>query len=238
MKSTRLSPLHDSLARLRPVWGEVNAMATPIGFAVTAGSAIELADLSALRRAGLKGPGAADWLRARGVPVPARPNAWTPLDGGGLVARLARSEFLLEDGPHGDSAVAVHAELRTGAAGVYPVLRQDAALLVRGAAVHELFAQTCNIDFSTIAPLERTVSLTMMVGVAVTIIDTSLHNRPGYRIWCDGTYGAYLWDTLLEIAAELGGGAVGLGAVWPGAPVATAAPSTHDNSHSNVQERP
>ena len=59
-----------------------------------------------------------------------------------------------------------------------------------------------------------------------------------YRIWCDGTYGAYLWDTLLEIAIELGGGAVGLTAVWPDATVATDAPATHDNSHSNVQESP
>jgi sarcosine oxidase subunit gamma len=238
MKPTRLSPLHDRLARLRPVWGEVNGMVTPIRFAVTAGSEIELADVSALQRTGLKGPGAGDWLRARGVPVPARPNAWAPLDGGGLVARLARSEFLVEDGPQGDSALTVHAGLRTAASGVYPVLRQDAALLVRGEYVHELFAQTCSIDFSTIAPPERTVTLTMMAGVAVTIIDTPLHDTTCYRIWCDGTYGAYLWDTLLEIAAELGGGAVGLSAVWPDAPVATATPATHDNSHSNVQESP
>ena len=51
----------------------------------------------------------------------------------------------------------------------------------------------------------------MMVGIAVTVIDaSSAHAAPCYRIWCDGTYGAYLWDTLLEIAIELGGGAVGL----------------------------
>lgn len=237
MKPTRLSPLHDRLVRLRPVWGEVNAMATPIRFAVAAGSAIELADLSALQRTGLKGPGAGEWLRARGVPVPARPNAWTPLERGGLVARLGRSEFLLEDRPQGNSALAVHAGLRTAQSGVYPVLRQDAALLVRGEAVQELFAQTCNIDFSALPPQERTVTLTMMVGVAVTIIDTSLDDKPGYRIWCDGTYGAYLWDTLLEIAAELGGGAVGLTAVWSDA-VASDPPATHDDSHSNVQENP
>src|ERR1700675_2402124 len=99
MNPTRRSPLHDSLARLHPVWGELNAMATPMRFAAASGCAIELADLSALRRAGLKGPGAADWLQVHGVPVPSRPNAWSPLDGGGLVARLGRSEFLVEDGP-------------------------------------------------------------------------------------------------------------------------------------------
>jgi sarcosine oxidase, subunit gamma len=217
MKPTRLSPLHDSLARLRPVWGELNGMAAPMRFATAGGSGIELADLSALRRTGLKGPAAADWLHARGVPVPSRPNAWSPLDGGGLIARLGRSEFLIEDGPRGDCALTVQAAFGAGVSGVYPVLRQDAALLVRGEAVRELFVQTCSIDFSAIPPQQRTVTLTMMVGVAVTIIATSLND--GFRIWCDGTYGAYLWDTLLEISAELGGGAVGLSAVLPGAPI-------------------
>jgi sarcosine oxidase, subunit gamma len=219
MKATRQSPLHDSVAWLRPVWGELNSIAVPIRFATAGGSAIELADLSALRRAGLKGPGAADWLHAHGVPVPSRPNAWSPLHDGGLVARLGRSEFLVEDGPRGNAAVTVQAVLGSGVSGVYPVLRQDAALLVRGEGVHELFAQTCNTDFSVIPPPERTVTLTMMIGVAVTIIAASPDGV--FRIWCDGTYGAYLWDTLLEISAELGGGAVGLSTVLPGAPITT-----------------
>jgi sarcosine oxidase subunit gamma len=102
--------------------------------------------------------------------------------------------------------------------GVYPMLRQDAALLVRGEGVRELFAQTCSIDVSAIPPQERTVTLTMMVGVAVTIIAASPDD--GFRIWCDGTYGAYLWDTLLE-STELGGGAVGLSAALPAATITT-----------------
>ena len=220
MKPTRQSPLHDSLARLRPEWCVVNSMATPLRFADATGSAVELADLSVLRRAGLKGPGAADWLRTRGVPVPERPNAWSLLAAGGLIARLARSEFLIEDGARGDAVPALEHALCDGAAGVYPVLRQDAALFLRGAAVHDLFAQTCSIDFKSIPPRERAVTLTMMIGVAVTIICTSLDDKPCYRIWCDGTYGAYLWDALLEIATELGGGAVGLSAVIPDAPIA------------------
>jgi sarcosine oxidase, subunit gamma len=221
MKAIRQSPLHDSLARLRPEWGILNSMATALRFAGATGSAVELADLSALQRSGLKGPGAADWLRVRGIPVPERPNAWSPLAADGLIARLARSEFLIEDDARGNAVPAIEAALHDGAAGVYPVLRQDAALLLRGAAVHDLFAQTCSIDFKSIPPRERTVTLTMMIGIAVTIIDTSLDDKPCYRIWCDGTYGAYLWDALLEIATELGGGAVGLTAVIPDAPIAT-----------------
>ena len=30
------------------------------------------------------------------------------------------------------------------------------------------------------------------------------------RLWCDGTFGVYLWETLLNIIKELGGGPVGI----------------------------
>ena len=50
-----------------------------------------------------------------------------------------------------------------------------------------------------------------MAGVAVTVLHFPLDDHPCYRIWCDGTFGAYLWETLLEIATELGGGALGGG---------------------------
>jgi len=226
MSAIRVSPLHDRLAQLRPLWGDVNRMATPIRFFNPEFStpglptpvrfrepgelALQLTDLSALQRVGLKGPRAADWLRARAVSVPQQPNTWSTLDGGGLVARLGRTEFLVEDGLLGDTAPTLRTELGAGAPGVYAVLRQDAALLVRGAASHELFAQTCNVNFAAIPPQEQAAILTMMVGVAVTVINTSLSGDPTYRIWCDGTFGVYLWDTLLGIAAELGGGPVGL----------------------------
>jgi len=48
-----------------------------------------------------------------------------------------------------------------------------------------------------------------MVGVAVTVIPNERAGQPFYRIWCDGTFAVYLWQTLLAIATELGGGAVG-----------------------------
>jgi glycine cleavage system aminomethyltransferase T len=97
----RTSPLYDSLRRLDPTWGELNGMATARNLATRASAALQLADLSALRRTGLKGSAAVSWLQSRNVPVPSHANTWTSLDGGGLVARLGRSEFLLEDGPQG-----------------------------------------------------------------------------------------------------------------------------------------
>lgn len=215
MSALRTSPLHEALATLRPEWGELNGMAVALRFPASGGPALELADLSAYSRTGLKGPRAADWLRAQGVAVPQQPNSWLPLDGGGLIARLARTEFLIEDGPDSGCVQALSAALETSAPDVFPVLRQDAALLLRGRSVQELLAQTCNVNFAAIPSQERTVCLTSMVGVAVTVINTALNDSPCYRVWCDNTYSEYLWDTCLSIATELGGGAVGLAAVLP-----------------------
>jgi hypothetical protein len=47
-------------------------------------------------RHGCKGPGAAAWLESLGLPIPPAPNSWLPLDGGGLIARLGFTEFLIE----------------------------------------------------------------------------------------------------------------------------------------------
>jgi sarcosine oxidase subunit gamma len=41
------------------------------------------------------------------------------------------------------------------------------------------------------------------------VIRTNLRQLPCYRIWCDPTFARYFWETLLEIAVELGGGAIG-----------------------------
>jgi len=213
MTALRQSPLHDRLLTLQPEWGVHNDM--PVVLRVTASDrSIELCDVSTLHRMGLKGPCAAEWLALNGVSVPSRANSWRPLDGNGLAARLGRTEFLIEDGWHGSTAPALRTKLGAGIAGVYPVFRQDAALLVRGPCVHELFAQTCNVDFKSIPWQERTVMMTMMVGVSVTVVNPSIDSNDHYRIWCDGTYGAYLWDTLLAIAVELGGGVADVHSVY------------------------
>jgi len=212
----RTSPVHECLSLRNTEWGQLNGMPIALRVANGSSSALQLFDLSALRRIGLKGAGAADWLRARNVPVPERANSWSVLPDEGIVARLGRGEFLLEDGLHGSVTPGIERELAIPAAGVYPVLRQDAALMMRGDAVHEVLAQTCSIDLLSIPPQERAVALTMMAGISVTVIDvSSAHAAPCFRVWCDGTYGTYLWETLLGIAIELGGNAAGLKTLYP-----------------------
>jgi len=90
------------------------------------------------------------------------------------------------------------------------VPRQDVELLLCGARIGELLLQTCSFDFASLDFAERPVVLTSMAGVGVTVLPVAIGAGPAYRIWCDITYGAWLWRTLTAIARELGGGPVGL----------------------------
>jgi len=211
--TTRTSPLHDRFAELNPQWDVVRGMRMAVRLAgeTPAGDSVAIADLSCLDRAGIKGPEAARWLESLHLPVPARANEWTGLPGGGVIARLGRTEFFLEDGVTGDSASLVRDASALKIAGVYPVIRQDAAIAVIGKRVNELLVQTCNVNFHELDSANRTVVMTMMVGVAVLVIRQGHQNLPGFRIWCDPTYAPYLWETLIGIASELGGGPIGTG---------------------------
>jgi sarcosine oxidase subunit gamma len=214
----RRSPLHHLLAGHAPVWGTLHGMqmaarlpgdATP--------KPIMLADVSCLQRMGVKGPQAEGWLRSQGVSVPEGSNSWTRTPEGVTVARLARSEFFLEDKPGADTVERWRAALAP-APGVYPVLRQDAAIALAGERVNDLLQQTCNIDFRAWTLSQRVVVMTSMVGVSVLVLWSEHQGVPLFRIWCDGTFGPYLWETLLEIAQEEGGGAVGFASLFPDVP--------------------
>jgi len=177
----------------------------------TRAKTLGLADVSYLHRTGFKGQGVAAWLAAQGVAAPETPNTWRPLSHGGFVARLGLTEYLIEDGLTGrTSAKLAHREL---ALRVYPVLRQDLALALYGDALPELLLQTCNVNFRALDLAAKPVVLTSMAGVAITVLPGERLGRPYYRVWADGTYGTYLWDTLAGIAAELGGGPVGLATI-------------------------
>ncbi|MBD2459523.1 hypothetical protein H6G89_00565 [Oscillatoria sp. FACHB-1407] len=96
---------------------------------------------------------------------------------------------------------------------VYPVLRQDLAIALYGTSVQELLLQTCSFNFRALSLSDHPVVLTSMVGVSVTVIPGDRDGIPLYRIWCDGTFGAYFWETLVAIAQELGGGVIGVGQI-------------------------
>ncbi|MCL5059922.1 MAG: hypothetical protein M1449_05070 [Candidatus Thermoplasmatota archaeon] len=158
-------------------------------------SAIAFDDMSRTPRAGVKGPGAAAWLAALGLPVPEKPNSWLPLPGG-LIARLGMTEFLVE-GPESAKLAAPLAH------GVYPVLRQDTALRLRGERLDELLLEICSVDFRALDPVAHPVVLTSMAGVGVTAIPSEENGTPCIRLWCDSTWGIWFFETLAGVAGEL-----------------------------------
>ena len=93
--------------------------------------------------------------------------------------------------------------------------RQDLAVALVGPMVGSLWEQTCSFDLRAFdAEPQRTV-MTMMIGVSVTVVRRDIGGRPGFRIWCDGTLGPYVFKTLLGIAGELGGGIAGICDLYP-----------------------
>ncbi|WP_088890725.1 2Fe-2S iron-sulfur cluster-binding protein [Leptolyngbya ohadii] len=158
---------------------------------------VTLTDVSLLARFGVKGAGAAVWLQTHGLPIPDRPNSWLPLENDGRIARLGLTEFLIE----GEIVTQLQSDLNLPPQ-VYPVLRQDLAIVLTGESIYDLFAQTCNVNMRSFNPGDRPVILTSMIGVSVTVAieDTPI---PQSRLWCDSTYRNYVLHTLSEIVSEL-----------------------------------
>ena len=216
----RTSPLHDALASTTSQWTVINRMrvAAHIGTAAEENKklqSIALTDLSHRQRCGLKGPGAEAWLKSVGITTPSGINQWASLGESGLIARLASSEFLIENNAGQDDVDRVRVQLGRGVAGVTPVLRQDAEIAIAGPRVNELLLQTCSFNFASLDLAARPIVMTSMIGVSVLLLFLTQQGSAFYQIWCDGTYGIYLWQHLLEIAEELDGGAVGIAALFP-----------------------
>ena len=200
--------------RLKPEWGEMNGMQVAIRFDALEIEAarkkkLGVTDLSYLQRFGVKGPQAAQWLAAQNIQIPDRPNRWL-LDNGILVLRLGNAEFLIEDQLSRNACNQLNQTFQSSSVGVYKVLRADAAFAINGSEILMMFSELCKLDFSERALIPKQLMMTQVADVSVTVIPEMVNNELVIRLWCDGTYGAYMWRVLHQLAQELGGGAVGL----------------------------
>ena len=227
MRTSALHSIHQEHSAAIAGWRETGGMVLPARYQQEADAAVlGLGDASWLRRSGIKGPAAARHLESLGYPTPAQANRWLALPGpGGLIARLGLTEYLLEDDGHACQAL----EASTPPGGAYPVMRSDTALVLSGSVAPEVLLQTCSIDFSTISPERGELVLTAMTGVPVLVIPLLAGPVHLYRIWCDPSYGPYLYRTLLSIVEELGGGPIGVDQLAP-----LLAASTQSAAHSTT----
>ena len=158
---------------------------------------------SSLARVGLKGPHAAEWLQSRSVPIPERANSWVAIapDEQDIVVRLGATEFFVEQAQSSEKLLSLASELASPIAGVYPVLREDHAFVLGGAAADAVLAEMCNVNFSALRAADREAVMTMMIGVAVIVVPQGSAARRRYRIWCDPSYGGYFWSSLQDVAS-------------------------------------
>lgn len=208
----RTSPLSQQLESQATRLALVQEMNTVVEARNEAGSAtaLTLCDASALPRFGVCGPRAARWLTDQAVAVPRTVLGTQALPPDGLCLRTGQAEFIVEDGPEGTAAADLARALGSGLDGVYPVLRQDAQILLRGEQACDVLAQVCGVNFR--APGDRLV-FTRLAGVSCAVLPPGA--RPWFRIWVDATHAVYLWQTLLQIVRELDGGVSGLASFFP-----------------------
>ena len=210
----KISPAAPAQSGASVQWAVVNDMQIATAFASAEveqarKKVLGVTDVSCFPRYGFKGPQAAQWAADHELAIPSSPNSWTLSDQKSLVLRLGGSEFVLED-QVGGVACEKLSSISARVAGVYKVPRADAAFILTGSAVLNLFTELCSLDLRSSALLANDVIMTQVAGISAIVIRQTHNGEPVYRIWCDGTYGAYMWETLIEIAVELGGGAVGL----------------------------
>ncbi len=211
------TPVAHGQKRLSPRMGVLHGMEVALGYGNGAAEnhhkqVVGVCDVSCFQRFGVKGLNAVQWLSAHQVKTPAEPNTWLVTDTGALVLRLGNSEFLVEDQAASRVCKALHADNQQKTHGLYRVPRHDAALLLSGGRVQELLAELCTLDLRPQTLAENAVVMTQVAGISATVLRQSLNGETVYRLWCDGTYGPYMWETILDIAEELGGGAVGFSA--------------------------
>jgi len=207
MSYPRRTPVHAAIESSALGWGDRFGMTVALRFAETQAESnrltdLGLADLSALRRVGIKGPAAEVWLGDHGCPAPSMVYEWQRLDDGGLVIRNDTQEFLIE----GDRAVELAEKHGFGADGAYRVERQDCSLLITGNRALEVFAQTCGVN---VAEMGDAFFKTRIALTSCSVLRDDVGTIPAWRLWFDPSYAEYLWSALLEIITELGGGPVG-----------------------------
>jgi len=163
------------------------------------------------RRVGVKGPRAAEALKQLGLAVPTRPNCWAPMrdqdrdDSWNVVGRLGFTEFFVEERGEAAGVVALERLTAENFTGAYPVLREDLGLVLGGDRVTEVLAQVCNVNFNALDIGQRPIVMTLMVGVSVLVLPQQQPDGAIYRIWCDPSFGAYLWETLEEVVQKMPG---------------------------------
>ena len=217
--AVRQSPLQAALHHRHPQQGiPVHGMPAVRHFGDPDGEVVQAADLavcdvSGFPRIGIRGSGCLAWVRDQGISVPDEVYGFVDsaeLDS--LIVRTGSAELLIEDGLTGSLTQRFGSLDPGGVPGVYSYFRQDAGILLSGARANDVLRETCGYNFRN---PEADMVFTRVAGVSCGILKRDRPGLPVFHLWCDGTFGEYLWEQLEEIARDHGGRAVGLAPFFP-----------------------
>ncbi len=179
---------------------------------------LALADLSTLPRTGFKGPGAPGWLEEHGARLPSSPNQVTQQKDGSVVARLSNDESLILSDLNVESTLPSMLQkswsLETTKR-VYPLPRRDSHcwFALTGEHAPATLAKVCGVDMRTHKFAEGSVAQTSLARVNAIILRNDLATTTCLFILSDVSFTEYLWDALLDAAAEFEGCPVGIAAL-------------------------
>jgi len=229
----RRSFIYRLLAAAGAEFAEVNGGAVALHFGgsreaeAAAARRLGLADLSVLPHGGFKGKGTVDWLSGQGLAIGADSNVAYRQADGELAARLAPTEIFLLDSLKGTGALLqrLNAAWQWAASAPrpaqgYPMPRQDSHgwFMISGEFAPEMFAKMCGVDLRRDRFAEGAIaqtSLAKMSGIIIRADRPSPCGRvtPAYHVLADIASAEYLWNCVLDAAAEFDGRPVGLRAL-------------------------
>lgn len=175
-------------------------------------------DLSPLPRLGIKGADLSRWNHANGYSIGDAPNIGYPQGDGRIACRLSASEVLVLANVNAVSVVEVKCIVEDYRC--YTIRRQDSHIwfAVTGQHGAAMFAKICGVDLSAQKFPDLSLAQTSVARVSALILRHNVAENPVYHLFADSSYACYLWDCLLDAAAEFNGQTLGLQAFHESVP--------------------
>ena len=131
-----------------------------------------------------------------------------------LAARLTADEFLLLT-PAGQAPAAMDAMPNPDATCVHVVDITSAlcGVSIIGPASTQLLSRITDLDISHRAMPDLTCAQARFAEVQGLLLRRDIRGTPAYQLYAGREFGEYLWETLIDAAAETGGGPVGAEAI-------------------------
>jgi heterotetrameric sarcosine oxidase gamma subunit len=211
----RLSPLHNrhqSLGAhfdLRGGWLVPKAYTSAEDEATVLQESAGLADVSARGKLILKGAHAAAIVSSCLGMAPTKPGDVTETKSDHtLIAKLTPEEFLLLTPPGAERKLSDSLQAEIESQDIFASLVDQTSGLVGlsifGPKSKGVMKKLCAIDFDTKDLHNFYVVQSSFATVRSTIIGQAQDALPVFELFADGSYGEYLWDTILDAGREFG----------------------------------